>query len=724
MSLPIKTDALVVVSGGAADPKVVSGTADPTAGFVGPEGSIYLRYGAGVGRAYVKSGPLSTDWGQITAGGASGTLDDSYDFGGPGAGRVIAADSGALRLDAGTNDTQAALQINRLPGAAVAAVGIDLVLSASVNASGAGLQVTDPGAGTSIKVAKSNSGSAFQATLSNAGAKALEVIVSAAPTSVSPVSIVANTTGTTADLLSVSKIPGAATAGNALSVSMGANTSGSGIYVSNAGTGPAIEVAAGAIQVANSAAAVSPASTGRIRYNSGTQTFQVSLNGAAYVDIATGAGFTLDIGDAIGSSTVGSALFVGAGNVLQQDNANFFWDNTNKRLGIGTATPAFPLDVKGLLGNTAGKFGDQYPIALVSGTNFVVWSSVGFSSYYNGGWRFADMTAGTYGAYMTFDNSAATWSFYRSNANFTGSGSLWGTPALHMTMGDNLFRLPYLAGGGSNRAGLVFADPTGKLGIDVAGDDLWWDTLNKRIVMGGIPAWAGATIDIRKGFGEQIRCRNTVAPSASSGATIRVSNESNLTAANQRMGGYVFGSYQVDIITVTTGAAIEAYSEAAWTAGSSHPTYLSFQTAASGSASPVERMRVTSDGAIQMPNGSGGAVSEASTGRIRYNTTGQKFQVSANGGAYVDIQLSPEFTIDIGDSVGSGTAGSVLFVGATGLLAQDNAGLNWNTTSRTLGIATNHATSGPLFLQNTVTTGPSGFGAIDSAVVQVVLGFL
>ncbi|MFZ2969753.1 MAG: hypothetical protein WA063_01245 [Minisyncoccia bacterium] len=37
--------------------------------------------------------------------------------------------------------------------------------------------------------------------------------------------------------------------------------------------------------------------------------------------------------------TPGSIVFAGASGVYNQDNSNFFWDNTNKRLGIGTATP-------------------------------------------------------------------------------------------------------------------------------------------------------------------------------------------------------------------------------------------------------------------------------------------------------------------------------------------------------------------------------------------------
>lgn len=46
-------------------------------------------------------------------------------------------------------------------------------------------------------------------------------------------------------------------------------------------------------------------------------------------------------------NTAGSVLFAGTGGLESQSNATFFWDNTNKRLGIGNATPGAPLDVHG-----------------------------------------------------------------------------------------------------------------------------------------------------------------------------------------------------------------------------------------------------------------------------------------------------------------------------------------------------------------------------------------
>jgi hypothetical protein len=45
------------------------------------------------------------------------------------------------------------------------------------------------------------------------------------------------------------------------------------------------------------------------------------------------------------SLTAGSVVFAGASGAYSQDNANFFWDDTNNRLGIGTATPGARLEV-------------------------------------------------------------------------------------------------------------------------------------------------------------------------------------------------------------------------------------------------------------------------------------------------------------------------------------------------------------------------------------------
>jgi hypothetical protein len=45
--------------------------------------------------------------------------------------------------------------------------------------------------------------------------------------------------------------------------------------------------------------------------------------------------------------TPGSILFSGTGGIVTQNNAQLFWDNTNNRLGVGTATPTEKLTLTG-----------------------------------------------------------------------------------------------------------------------------------------------------------------------------------------------------------------------------------------------------------------------------------------------------------------------------------------------------------------------------------------
>jgi hypothetical protein len=51
--------------------------------------------------------------------------------------------------------------------------------------------------------------------------------------------------------------------------------------------------------------------------------------------------------------TAGSVVFAGASGVYSQDNASFFWDDTNDRLGIGTASPSAKLTIAGTAATTS-----------------------------------------------------------------------------------------------------------------------------------------------------------------------------------------------------------------------------------------------------------------------------------------------------------------------------------------------------------------------------------
>jgi fibronectin-binding autotransporter adhesin len=75
-------------------------------------------------------------------------------------------------------------------------------------------------------------------------------------------------------------------------------------------------------------------------YSSGsTQTFNLGTQATGTLPVANGG-----TGDT-SALTQGSVVFAGASGVYSQDNANFFYDATNHRLGIGTTSPVASLNV-------------------------------------------------------------------------------------------------------------------------------------------------------------------------------------------------------------------------------------------------------------------------------------------------------------------------------------------------------------------------------------------
>jgi len=92
------------------------------------------------------------------------------------------------------------------------------------------------------------------------------------------------------------------------------------------------------------------------------------LGGAGVTTSGAGSNLTIDLTGA-GSFTTGSVIFWGSSS-FDQDNANFFYDNTNNRVGIGTNVPLDTLHVVGAmeLDHTATE-NDDHALEMVVNAN-------------------------------------------------------------------------------------------------------------------------------------------------------------------------------------------------------------------------------------------------------------------------------------------------------------------------------------------------------------------
>jgi hypothetical protein len=101
------------------------------------------------------------------------------------------------------------------------------------------------------------------------------------------------------------------------------------------------------------------------RWNTGTSAYvELSPNIINSLVFGDGSGFdgTISLVGSVATLTITTALttgsvgFIGASGALLEDNANFFWNNSTKRLGINTNAPITALDVfgSGIIGRING----------------------------------------------------------------------------------------------------------------------------------------------------------------------------------------------------------------------------------------------------------------------------------------------------------------------------------------------------------------------------------
>ena len=122
----------------------------------------------------------------------------------------------------------------------------------------------------------------------------------------------------------------------------------------------------------------------------------------------------------VSGMTTGSVVFIGSGSVLTQDNANFFWDDTNNRLGLATTSPGALLSVHG-----SGLFSGTLSTAgLIATSSTITFSGLGtnmLASINASGNLVATSTPTA--AYYLATSSIASQLLYASTTAITASGT-------------------------------------------------------------------------------------------------------------------------------------------------------------------------------------------------------------------------------------------------------------------------------------------------------------
>jgi len=134
----------------------------------------------------------------------------------------------------------------------------------------------------------------------------------------------------------------------------------------------------------NSLTRLSVLNTGQLKLNAYTSTSAFTGTTAGFLAFDS-SGNILSVTSPATSpaGTTGAVQFNNAG-AFGADNTNFFWDNTNKRLGIGTATPTALLNVKGASGIVIDHTADTSLAFAQNGTTkiFMGWDSSNNGMYW------------------------------------------------------------------------------------------------------------------------------------------------------------------------------------------------------------------------------------------------------------------------------------------------------------------------------------------------------
>ena len=121
----------------------------------------------------------------------------------------------------------------------------------------------------------------------------------------------------------------------------------------------------------------------------------------------------------LSSMISGSVLFAGTGGTIAQDNATFFWDDLNNRLGLGTTAPTTRLEV---IGTVSGSYMTSQNYSIQGGNGSIVILKSYQDSGGNGSIYIGNSTGGgSANGHNTFFNTAVGHNSYTNNTAGVGN---------------------------------------------------------------------------------------------------------------------------------------------------------------------------------------------------------------------------------------------------------------------------------------------------------------
>lgn len=424
----------------------------------------------------------------------------------------------------------------------------------------------------------------------------------------------------------------------------------------------------------------------------------------------------ISIGSTITGGTDGSVLFINPAGTLAQDNANFFFDNTNNRLALLNTSPAYTLSI-----GSSGQFGVNSSGAIAAATGIASSGTINFSGLTaslpvftdasknltntgtvpvgNGGTGATSFTAGSVifsnGTILTQDNSNFFWD---DSNNRLGIGTTSPSGPLHIlkSIGD------------TTTDGVVVENTTAV--ASGAAPQQW----SPRLRLGG-RGWSGSASQSIDFIQEVVPVSGGTGYLAITGIVGGVQSGTAYIGTDGFIGvGTVSSSplaplhFNSTLDGVTTEAmrlqnsgigASGTY--ATFYGGSSEDgriTVVSNTMAFGTGSSGTRRMLISSSGIITFDayTTNGGLFFANGSGVVSQTGAGTSTTILHGGTtpSYSAVSLTADIsgTLGVGNG-GTGTSttfttGSVVFAGASGVYSQDNANLFWDDTNNFLGIGT------------------------------------